>query len=53
MRSLSADPFGDGTAPAPNDFWNYITPESQKTLINGCVGDFECFQKQLEGATVS
>ena len=53
VRSLSADPFGDGTAPAPDDFWNYITPESQKQLINGYVGDFEGFQMILEGSTVS
>ena len=53
VRSLSADPFGDGTAPAPDDFWNYITPESQKQLINGYVGDYEGFQKILEGSTVS
>ena len=53
MRSTSADPFGDGTPPAPDAFWNYFTRDSQKTLVNGYVGDFVGFQTQLEGPVVS
>ena len=52
-RSTSADPFGDGTPPAPDAFWNYFTRESQVALINSYVGDFEGFQTQFEGPVVS
>ena len=52
-RSVNADPFGDGTPPAPDALWNYFTPASQKALIQGYVGDFEKFQTQFEGTVVS
>jgi hypothetical protein len=52
-RSANPNPFGDGTPPAPDAFWNYFTRESQDTLINGYIGDFEGFQTQLEGPVVS
>ena len=51
--STSADPFGDGTPPAPDAFWNYFTRESQAALINSYAGNFEGFQTQLEGPVVS
>ena len=52
-RSVNPDPFGDGTPPAPDSFWNYFTPASQEALIRGYVGDFEGFQTRLEGPIVS
>ena len=52
-RSANPNPFGDGTPGAPDAFWNYFTRESQDTLINGYIGDFEGFQTQLEGPVVS
>ena len=52
-KSTNPDPFGDGTPPAPNPFWNYFTRESQVALIDSYVGDFEGFQTQLEGPVVS
>ena len=52
-RSSNTNPFGDGTLPAPDALWNYITPGSREELINGYAGDFEGFQTQLEGPVVS
>ena len=52
-RSTNSNPFGDGTPPAPDAFWNYFTRESQKALIDGFVGDFQGFQAQFEGPVVS
>jgi len=51
--STNSDPFGDGTPPAPDALWNYFTPESQKALVNGYIGDFQAFQTQFEGPVVS
>lgn len=52
-RSTNVDPFGDGTPPAPEAFWNYFTRESQVALVNSYVGDFQGFQAQFEGPVVS
>lgn len=51
--SSHPDPFGDGTPPAPDPLWNYITPASQEALVQGYAGDFEGFQTQFEGLPVS
>ena len=50
---MVTDPFGDGTPPPPGDVWKYFTPESQKELIQGYVGDFGGFHAQFESTVVS
>jgi len=47
------DPFGDGTPPPPDEVWKNFTPDSQKKLIQGYVGDFGGFQADFESVIVS
>jgi hypothetical protein len=53
QRAFVTDPFGDGTPPAPLDFWNYFTQDRVDLLVDGFVGDFVGFHALFESTTVS